>query len=88
MTRPEQSPAGPVKPWYRHGHVWLLIAGPATVIVAGVVTTVLAASGADPLVTRDYYRRGVEINQQLMRERALMPAGQARNHAATPTADR
>jgi hypothetical protein len=87
-TRPQPAQDVPTRPWYRHGHVWLLIAGPATVVVAGVVTLVLAASGADPLVTRDYYRRGIEINEQLMRERALMPANQARNHAATPTSDR
>ncbi|HYF20383.1 MAG TPA: FixH family protein [Ramlibacter sp.] len=76
----------PSTPWYRHGHVWLLIAGPATVVVAGIVTMVIAASGADPLVAKDYYRRGIRINEQLTRERALMPAHQARNHAATPTA--
>jgi hypothetical protein len=37
-----------------------------------------------PLVAQDYYRRGVEINKQLARERALLPAMQGRNHAATP----
>ena len=73
-------------PWWRYGHVWLLVAGPAVVVVAGVATMVIAASGADTLVAKDYYRRGIEINQQLVRERALMPAHQARNHAATPTA--
>ncbi len=88
MKTQEEAQAPAARPWYRHGYVWLLISGPAAVVVAGVITTVIAASGADPLVTRDYYRRGVEINQQLMRERALMPASQARNHAATPTADR
>lgn len=84
--RPETVGPAPA-PWWRHGHVWLVLAGPAIVIVAGLVTVYIAASGADPLVAQDYYRRGVEINQQLARERALMPAHQARNHAATPTAE-
>jgi uncharacterized protein len=73
-------------PWWKHGHVWLLVAGPAAVVVAGVVTAWLAVRGADPLVAEDYYRRGIEINKQLAAERARMPAAQARNHAATPTA--
>lgn len=84
---PAQRSTEATRPWYRHGHVWLLIAGPAAVVVAGVVTTVIAVTGADKLVAPDYYRQGIEINRQLARERAMMPANQARNHAATPTAD-
>lgn len=82
MDNPQPIP----QPWWRYGFVWLVIAGPAAVVVAGVVTLVIAAQGADPLVAKDYYRRGSEINEQRARERALMPANQARNHAATPTA--
>lgn len=74
------------KPWWQHGHVWLLIAGPAAVVVAGIVTAWLAVRSPDPLVADDYYRRGIEINKQLAQERALLPAVQARNHAATPAA--
>ncbi|MBI5277181.1 MAG: FixH family protein [Burkholderiales bacterium] len=74
------------KPWWKFGHVWLLIAGPAAVIVAGAATVVLAVSSPDPLVAEDYYRRGVEINKTLAaRDKANLPAVQGRNHAATPT---
>ena len=72
-------------PWWKHGHVWLLISGPAAVVVAGLLTAWIAIASPDPVVEEDYYRRGIEINKQLARERALMPAAQARNHAATPT---
>lgn len=76
----------PSEPWYKHGHVWLLIAGPAAVVVAGVLTTVIAVRGADPVVDADYYRRGIEINKALAaRDKANLPALQGRNHAATPT---
>ena len=75
----------PSRPWWRYGLVWLVIAGPAVVVVAGTVTAVIAARGADPVVASDYYRRGIEINRQLARERALLPAQQGRNHANTPT---
>jgi hypothetical protein len=71
-------------PWWRHGHVWLLISGPAAVVVAGLVTAWIAVSTPDPVIAQDYYRRGIEINKQLARERAMLPALQGRNHAATP----
>lgn len=73
------------QPWWKFGHVWLLISGPAAVIVAGLVTAVIAIRGQDQVLSEDYYKRGLEINKQLARERALLPAVQGRNHAATPT---
>jgi len=74
--------------WWRYGHVWLLVAGPVAVVIAGVVTAVIAVRGADPVVEADYYRRGIQINKALAasRERAHLPAVQGRNHAATPGA--
>ena len=73
-------------PWWKHGHVWLLISGPAAVVVAGLLTAWIAVAGQDPVVDEDYYRHGVEINKQLAQERAMLPAMQGRNHAATPPA--
>jgi hypothetical protein len=75
-----------VRPWWREPQVWLLIAGPAAVVVAGLVTAVIAVRGADPVVAEDYYRRGLHINEELARNRALVPAERGRNHAATPAA--
>src|SRR5690606_19142909 len=69
--------------WWKHGHVWLVIAGPAAVVVAGALTVWIAVARRDAVVAEDYYRRGMEINNTL-REKALMPAVQGRNHAATP----
>lgn len=78
-SQTDQSP-----PWWKFGHVWLVISGPAVVIVAGFVTLYLAISRPDHLVTEDYYRKGVEINKALAVEPASMaPAIQGRNHAAT-----
>jgi uncharacterized protein len=71
-------------PWWKHGHVWLVIAGPVVVVVASVVTAVIAIRSNDPVVETDYYRRGIEINKTLARDRAQLPAIQGRNHAATP----
>ena len=58
-------------PWYRDRWPWILLSGPAAVIVAGAFTTVLAVRSADGLVADDYYKRGLAINQTLARaERA------------------
>ena len=73
------------RPWWQHGLVWLVIAGPLVVVLAGVATMVIASSGADPVVAPDYYRRGMEINKTLAAgDKAQLPALQGRNHAATP----
>ncbi len=55
-------------PWYRQAWPWLLMAGPAIVVVAGIVTTVIAFTGADGVVADDYYKQGMAINRTLARE--------------------
>ena len=78
------NPSVDSKPWWKHGHVWLLISGPAAVVVASLVTGWIAVTQADPVIDEDYYRHGIEINRQLAHDRAMLPAVQGRNHAATP----
>ena len=55
-------------PWYRHLWPWLLLSGPATVLVAGAVTAWIAFASADGLVAEDYYKQGMAINKVLARE--------------------
>jgi len=82
----DRTPAVPALPWWKFGHVWLVLAGPALVVIAGFVTLYLAVSRPDPVVSQDYYRKGIEINKTLAADPAsLAPAVQARNHAATGT---
>ena len=70
-------------PWWRHGHVWLVVSGPALVVVAGVVTVFLAVKHPDAVIggqePPQASRRAV-----LQQPRALAPAMEGRNHAATP----
>jgi hypothetical protein len=77
------------KPWWQYGHVWLIISGPAVVIVAGFVTLVIAIRVPDPVLAEDYYRRGLDINKTLAAEKAmqLAPAMQSRNHVVTPKSE-
>jgi len=53
--------------WYRHPWPWLLMIGPAVVVVAGCATLWLALRSDDGLVADDYYRRGLAVNQTLNR---------------------
>jgi hypothetical protein len=54
--------------WYRQRWPWLLMAGPAIVVVAATATLWLAVASDDGLVADDYYRRGLAINKTLARE--------------------
>lgn len=77
---------GSTGPWWKFGHVWLVVAGPAVVVVASFITLYLAVTRPDPVVTEDYYRKGIEINKTLddaASAASLAPALQARNHAQT-----
>ena len=62
------------RPWYVEPWPWLLMAGPATVIVAGVITVWLAVASNDGLVADDYYKQGLAANQVLSRDAAARTA--------------
>ena len=55
-------------PWYREPWPWLLMAGPATVLVAGAITIWIAFSTSDGLVAQDYYKQGMAVNKVLAKE--------------------
>jgi len=64
-----------MKRWYREPWPWLLMSGPAAVLVAGAVTTWIAFASADGLVAEDYYKQGLTINKRLAREEAAQRLG-------------
>lgn len=64
--------SGPQLPWWRVRMVWLVLAGPAIVVVAALLTVVIAVRGADPVIAHD---DGGQFAEK--------PAVQGRNHAAT-----
>jgi hypothetical protein len=63
------------RPWHREPWPWILMSGPAVVIVAGFATLWLAIASDDGLVADDYYRRGLAINQTLSRGQAARDLG-------------
>lgn len=62
-------------PWYTHRWPWLLMIGPASVLVAGSVATWLALDHPDAMVVDDYYKQGKAINQDLRRDRVAASMG-------------
>lgn len=77
MTKNRNKAAAEVgAPWWRHGIMWLVVGGPATVVVAAIVTAVIAVNGADVVIDDNAPTTNV----------ADAPAVKARNHAVTPPA--
>ncbi|WP_395688651.1 nitrogen fixation protein FixH [Caenimonas koreensis] len=76
------------QPWWKFGHVWLVLSGPAIVVVAGFITLWIAVQSPDPVIGDGSSSQTAEIRRQLARERALMPALIGRNHAATPAREK
>jgi hypothetical protein len=54
-----------ITPWYKQRWPWILMAGPAVVIVAGFITAWLAIVSNDGLVDDNYYKVGLSVNQEL-----------------------
>ena len=67
------------KPWYREPWPWILMTGPFIVIIAACYTGWLAYAYGDPLVTDDYYRKGLQVEHTIASsERAKALALQAK----------
>ncbi|MBW8720923.1 MAG: nitrogen fixation protein FixH [Polaromonas sp.] len=85
MNTPSISVSLQAAPWWRHGHVWLVISGPAVVVVAGLITAFLAIRYPDAVIGGQEPARTPHAKAPLQPgDRALAPALEGRNHAATP----
>lgn len=70
--------------WWKFGHVWLVVSGPAVVVVASFVTLYLAIRIPDPVIKDDFLHAvSVGANGGRMLPGSLAEAEKARNHAAT-----
>jgi hypothetical protein len=77
---PPRPPASSqVLPWWREPMMWLVVGGPATVVLASFATLALALLHPDPVLpTGAALQRSGEVAPAPMQ-----PAVSARNHAAT-----
>lgn len=74
-------PLAPALPWWRFGMVWLVLGGPAVVVVASLATAVVAYVGADEVLVNTPSARVLPVQPT-----SETPALAARNHAATAAA--
>ncbi len=81
----------PAMAWWRFPHMWLVVGGPLTVVVASLITAWIAVHHADPVIDKAQIeherQQAVTVLQGQARQEALIklqPAHQARNHAASP----
>jgi hypothetical protein len=61
--------------WYKEPWPWIIMAGPAVVVVAGFITAWLAVVSNDGLVSDDYYKQGMTVNQRLHRDQQAATMG-------------
>jgi hypothetical protein len=73
-------------PWWKFGHMWLVVGGPAVVVVASFITLYLAIMSPNPVI--DVRAEAQDARVAAPHASAMpnmAPAMQARNHAATGT---
>jgi len=81
FDKPPPGP-GPSGAWWRYRIMWLVVGGPVVVVIAALITAVIAVRGADLIVDDSNSARSAGPDG------AFAPAVKARNHAATPPSDR
>ncbi len=70
------------KPWWSYGHLWLVISGPVSVVIACIITAYFIINSPNEIISK----QDVEIEQvpgAKMINGSDAPAMLARNHAAT-----
>jgi hypothetical protein len=76
-------------PWWKIPMVWVVISGPLSVVIASLLTAVIAWRHIDPVIidTRTgavIGHAGDEVAPAINPKDAHAPAQRARNHSATP----
>lgn len=76
-------------PWWRVPMVWVVISGPLAVVVASLLTAVIAWRHIDPVIIdagtgQVVGRAGDDVAVPLDPKDAMAPAQRARNHSASP----
>lgn len=76
------------RPWYREPLVWMVIGGPLSVVVASVISAVVAWNHIDPVITDPATGRVGHAADDVADYRSPTdsdaPAQVGRNHASTP----
>ena len=86
MQTNDKAPASApdTRPWYKEFYVWMVIAGPVSVVLACAVTAFYVLQGPDAVVSENYYKEGLALAKEVgVAQPAMQPAKTGRNHSAT-----
>ena len=75
------------EPWYKQFWPWVLIGLPGSVVIACMVTIVIAVKTQDGMVVDGYYKEGLAINQSLERDHNAAALGVSAIFRLSPEAD-
>jgi uncharacterized protein len=89
QARRTEAHPGDQAPWWRVPMVWVVISGPLAVVVASLLTAVIAWKNIDPVILDSgtgqvIGRAGDEVATPSNPKDAMAPAQKARNHSASP----
>ena len=62
-TAPSERSSKPIA-WWRVPHMWLVVGGPLVVVVAAIITAVIAVRGADPVLNKEDFERDLKAATQ------------------------
>ena len=71
----QDNPEHQNQPWYRNPMVWLVILFPSLAVIGGIITIVIAMNTEDGLVVDNYYKKGLEINQDIRHDQTASELG-------------
>lgn len=88
MTQVSKSSTAGRTGWWREPMMWLVVGGPALVVVASFITLTLAVKHPDPVLSggaedASSSNQAADFRTGSTPSNAHIPALQARNHAAT-----
>ncbi len=64
-----------VLPWYKQFWPWYLIFLPASAVVAGITTVIIAVNNQDHMVVDNYYKQGLAINRVISAQQQAATLG-------------
>jgi hypothetical protein len=64
-----------VLPWYKQFWPWYLIFLPASAVVAGITTLIIAVNNQDHMVVDNYYKQGLAINRVISAQQQAAKLG-------------
>ena len=59
----------PIKPWYKQNWLWFVLSVPIASVILSSIMVYVAVEGKDSLVSDNYYKDGMGINQTIEQDR-------------------